>query len=167
MSDPSVLPYNDQKPVGAADFYTAINATFRFVFDRLGWDGLRLYWRDMGGQYFAPVSRRWAGGGLAAVADYWRAFFSAEPGAEVDVRCDAHEVVLEVRRCPAIAHLRVLGREIFPHFCQHCYFVGDSVAQAAGMSLRLEGGGGCCTQRVRCATGSDGPQNLGNIAVVS
>ena len=30
------LPYTDTKPVGAADFYFAINATFRFVLNKLG-----------------------------------------------------------------------------------------------------------------------------------
>jgi hypothetical protein len=167
MPAPSALPYTDEKPVGAADFYTAINATFRFVFDRLGREGLLRYWRDMGQQYFAPVGRRWRDGGLAAVEEYWRAFFIAEPGADVEVRRAADEVVLEVRRCPAIAHLRAMGREIVPYFCQHCYFVGESISQSVGMSLRLEGGGGCCTQRVRHATEADEPQNLNKINVVS
>ena len=30
------LPYQDTKPQGAADFYFAINATFRFIHARLG-----------------------------------------------------------------------------------------------------------------------------------
>ena len=75
------LPYKDAKPVGAADFYFAINATFRFLLARFGPDGLRKYWGDLGARYFAPVASGWRTGGLAAVADYWRAFFAAEPGA--------------------------------------------------------------------------------------
>ena len=47
MNDP--LPYTDTKPVGAADFYFAINATFRFILRHLRMrEVLRRYWRDMG-----------------------------------------------------------------------------------------------------------------------
>jgi len=72
----SPLPYTDTKPVGAADFYFACNATFRFIDRKLGKEGLRRYWHDLGARYYSPVTARWQKGGLAAVAGYWRAFQS-------------------------------------------------------------------------------------------
>jgi hypothetical protein len=113
---PSPLPYRDNKPVGAPDFYFAINATFRFILNTLGVEGLRRYWSDMGKSYFAPVTARWRDQGLKGVASYWRAFFEAEPGAAVDVVTNEDTVTLEVRVCPAIKHLRAHGREIVPVF---------------------------------------------------
>src|SRR6185436_15603962 len=101
----AVLPYVDTKPVGAADFYFAINATFRFVLKRLGIEGLRQYWTDLGTNYFAPVTARWRAGGLPAVAEYWRAFFAAEPSAKVDVHETPDSMTLDVKVCPAIKHL--------------------------------------------------------------
>jgi hypothetical protein len=50
--------------------------------------------------------------------------------------------------CPAIKHLRAHGREIVPCFCQHCYFQGEAMAAAAGLTLRLTGGNGACRQTV-------------------
>jgi hypothetical protein len=143
----SILPYTDTKPVGAADFYTAINATFRFMERRFGMEGLRRYWADLGRVYYAPVSTRWKAGGLTGIASYWTAFFAAEPGAEVRVRQEEHEVVVEVTTCPAIKHLRHHQREIVPSFCQHCYFVSREIGEAAGMEVRVCGGNGQCTQR--------------------
>src|SRR4051794_6069488 len=96
------LPYRDTKPVGAADFYLAINATFRFLLNKAGIEGLKRYWHDLGARYYAPVSERWSRGGMPAVAEYWRTFFAAEPGAEVAVKELPHEIVLEVKTCPAI-----------------------------------------------------------------
>ncbi|MFZ4779525.1 MAG: hypothetical protein ACOYM3_29530 [Terrimicrobiaceae bacterium] len=49
----SPLPYTDTKPVGASDFYMAINATFRFVQGRFGMAVLKKYWEDLGAGYFA------------------------------------------------------------------------------------------------------------------
>src|ERR1041385_5138229 len=98
---PSTLPYKDTKPVGAADFYFAINATFRFILNTLGFESLRKYWTDLGRNYFAPVTKQWRQQGLNGVASYWRAFFDAEPGAEMEVLSGQDAVELEIKICPA------------------------------------------------------------------
>ncbi len=165
MSD--ALPHPDTKPSGHADFYYAINATFRFVLTRSGIGKLREYWGELGAGYFKPVSDQWTQCGLAGVADYWRAFFQAEPGAEVEVQELADEVRLEVKRCPAIHHLRENGREIVPCFCQHCYFVSEAIAGPAGLSVRVQGGNGSCVQKFM-RTKADAPaQDLEEIAAAS
>ncbi len=142
----SPLPYLDTKPVGAADFYFAINVTFRFILRRFGLEGLRQYWTELGTSYMAPVSAAWKQRGLPGVAAYWKAFFKAEPGSDVEVTEKADSVVLEVKRCPAIHHLRKHNREIVPCYCQHCYFLGEATAAPAGLAVRVEGGNGSCRQ---------------------
>lgn len=163
----SPLPYTDTKPVGHADFYFAVNATFRFILRHHGEDALRKYWRDIGSGYYKPVSERWKERGFAGVTEYWRAFFRGEPGAEVEVVGSQDEVRLEVKRCPAIRHLREHGREIVPNFCQQCYFVNEAIAEPAGMTVRVCGGNGCCTQRFMKRTADLPPQNLEDIATAS
>lgn len=158
------LPYPDNKPVGAADFYFAINATFRFIRKRLGTEGLRRYWTDMGSSYYQPVARLWREGGMAAVARYWTDFFAAEPGSKVEVTEKGEGVELNVITCPAITHLRSGGREIETDFCHHCYFVSEAIACQAGLTVRVEGGNGCCRQRFFAATAVTEPQDLGRIA---
>ena len=154
------LPYTDTKPHGHADFYFATNATFRFITARFGYDKLRQYWNDIGTSYYKPVSDNWKRGGLAAVADYWRAFFAAEPGADVEVVTQADEVTLNVRTCPMIKHLRDHGREIVPCFCQHCHFVSEAMAAPAGMTVRVTGGNGSCVQRFVLRSRKEPPQQL-------
>lgn len=143
------LPYTDTKPRGAPDFYFAVNATLRFLERELGEQGLKRWLREMAADYFAPVNEAWRQGGLPAVAAYWRDFFAAEPGSEVTVSESPEEVTVEVRRCPAIAHLRANRREIFPGYCRHCLVLGRARAAAAGLSMSLEGGDGSCIQRFR------------------
>lgn len=157
------LPYADKKPLGAADFYFAINATFRFIRERMGDEALRRYWKELGENYFAPVWGAWRAGGASAVAAYWRDFFRAEPGAEVEVVEEKDEVVLQVKTCPAIAHLRRGNREIVPSFCQHCAIVGEAMATKAGFSARVEGGNGACRQIFRKADPSRPPQDFSKI----
>ncbi len=161
MNDP--LPYKDTKPVGAADFYFAINATFRFIHDRFGMEGLRRYWTEMGANYFAPVSASWKANGLDGVMEYWKAFFAAEPKAEVDISRQGESVVFEVKTCPAIKHLRDHQRQVLPSFCQHCYFVSEAMAYPGGMTVRIDGGNGSCRQTFLRATANLPPQDLGKI----
>lgn len=141
---PSALPYHDTKPVGAAGFTFAINATFRFIERKLGPEALRRYWTDLGRDYGRPVSENWKRDGLPAVAAYWRSFFAAEPGAVVEVTESDDGVTIHVKTCPAIHTLRQAGREIIPCFCQHCYYQGEAMAGPAGLTMRLSGGNGSC-----------------------
>ncbi len=163
----SPLPYRDTKPVGAADFYFAVNATFRFLLTRFGLDGLREYWCELGKGYYAPVTETWKRGGLSGIAEYWRAFFHAEPGAEVQVHEHKREVRVEVKTCPAIKHLRAHGREIVPCFCQQCYFVSEAIGAPAGFTVRVSGGNGSCVQRFVKRDGSEEPQRLEDIAMAT
>ena len=140
----SALPYTDTKPQGSPDFYYAINATFRFLLQRLGVEAWRRYLEELGRGYFEPVNRQWRDGGLNAVARYWRAFFAAEPGARVEVVERLDRVEVHVHECPAIKHLRAGGREIVREYCQHCYHLGSARAEASGLVMRLSGGNGSC-----------------------
>ena len=158
------LPYSDTKPQGSADFYFAINATFRFILRRLGADGWRRYLAELGRDYYAPANRRWKIGGLPAVAEYWRTFFAAEPGATVEVAELADRVEVHVRECPALKHLRAGGRTIVPEFCQHCYFLGAARAAEAGLTMRLGGGNGTCRHTFARAGVALPPQDLQQIA---
>jgi len=163
MKSADILPYTDKKPVGAADFYFAINATFRFILKKFGVEGLQKYWTDLGTNYFSPVSAAWKSDGLDAVAKYWQAFFAAEPGAEVEVVSEKDSVTLDVKVCPAIQHLRKNQREIVPCFCRHCYFVSEAIAQPAGLTVRIEGGNGSCRQIFLRRAANIPPQDFSKI----
>lgn len=164
--NPSVatdLPYTDTKPQGSPDFYYAINATFRFLLQRVGRDGWRRYLEELGRGYYAPVNRQWSQGGLGAVARYWRAFFAAEPGSAIDVVELPDRVELRVRECPAIKHLRAGGREIVREYCQHCYYLGAARAEVTGLTMRLSGGNGSCCHTYALPAAGLPAQDMGQI----
>ena len=165
QTDP--LPYRDTKPIGAADFYFAINATFRFVLGEKGIEGLRRYWSELGASYYRPVSRAWKERGLSGVAAYWRAFLAAEPGAEGKVHQVEDRVEVEIRVCPAIKHLRGAGRKIVPCFCQHCFYQGEAMAARADMAYRLRGGDGTCRHTIHRDRDEIAPQDLSEIRKTS
>lgn len=157
------LPYKDTKPQGAADFYFAINATFRFLLARLGREGWESYLKALGRGYYEPVNANWRQGGLPAVAQYWRDFFAAEPGSEVEVREAGDRVEIDVRQCPAIKHLREGGRDIVREYCQHCQILGSARAEASGLKMRLKGGNGSCVHTYALPTAALPEQDMAQI----
>lgn len=132
--------------MAAADFYFAINATFRHLYQNYGEAALIAYWQALGEEYFDFLSRRFREGRLDAVAEYWSEFFAAEPGGEVDVIRHIDRVEILVLECPAIQHLRRHGREIMPLYCRHCHHVSSAIARKASLGFQLQGGNGRCHQ---------------------
>ncbi len=157
------LPYHDRKPHGYGEFYRALNATFRYIDGKKGRSHLEKFWEDHGKNYMAPIWKKWKAGGLDAIALYWRAFFAHEPGAEVKVTANQEFVDIRVSVCPAIKHLKETDWEIFPHYCQHCYFVSEAAAQQSGYTIRVDGGNGTCSQRFYPAQSAPEKQNLSDI----
>lgn len=140
--------------MSAGDFYFAINATFRFIHDTYGKDTLVDYWTSMAREYHAGVAERFRSGGLEEVRRYWTDYFAHEPGGDVSVSRTERGVELDVRDCPAIRWLKDGGREIVPYYCEHCNYVSTAIAQQAGMSFTLDGGGGVCHQEFRSNGGA-------------
>ena len=133
--------------MSAPDFYFAINAMFRHIHDRFGRAALVKYWQDMGREYYATRWQRWRDEGLDAIAADWRSFFEKEPGSDVHITTRQDDVTLDIRTCPAIAHLKKHGRDIPRYFCQHCDVINTAMAKPAGYRFERHGGMGSCTQR--------------------
>ena len=135
--------------MAAPDFYFTLNATFRWIYDNWGEEGLVQYWQGLGREHFAAISEQFRDGGLPAVRDYWQAFFDDDPGGDVSVTLADDAVTVEVRSCPAIKHLQAHGRDIMPLYCRHCTVVSAAMCERAGMAVDVTGGGGSCRQTFR------------------
>jgi len=132
--------------MSAPDFYFGVNEMARHIHDVYGKPRLIDYWRALGREHYRQRNTRWRAGGPQAVADDWRTYFDHEPNADVEVTRDGDTVTLDVRRCPAIHHLRASGRDIVPYFCEHCDHVCGAQAEAAGFRFARAGGMGACRQ---------------------
>jgi hypothetical protein len=134
--------------MSAPDFYFAVNAIFRHLHDQYGKEALVDYWRSLGREYYRQRIEKWREGGPEAIAADWREYFAQEPQAEVNVDIQPHNtVVLDVKVCPAIKHLRDHGRDIVPYYCEHCDHICGAMAEQAGYAFERTGGMGSCRQR--------------------
>jgi hypothetical protein len=132
--------------MSAPDFYFAINAIFRHLHDTHGRKALIHYWQHLGSEYYASRWQQWRDGGLPAIAADWKNYFEHEPGSEVEVTLEPHRVVLDIRTCPAIEHLRQHHKDIPDYFCEHCDYITTSMGQQSGHAFERTGGMGSCRQ---------------------
>jgi len=139
--------------MAAGDFYFAINATFRFIYGRWGEEALIDYWRALGREYYAELSRRFCKGGLEEVEQYWKDYFKLEPGGVVKITRTDRAVLIEVQDCPAIRWLKGAGRKVMPSYCRHCFHVSSAIAEEANLVFELEDGDGTCRQTFRSREG--------------
>ena len=133
--------------MSAPDFYFAVNAIFRHLHDQYGKAALVEYWRSLGREYYDQRCQRWRAGGPEVIAADWRAYFAQEPQAEVEASVQGNDVLLDVRVCPAIKHLRDHGRHIVPYYCEHCDHICGAMAEQSGYAFARTGGMGACRQR--------------------
>ncbi len=117
------------------------------------------YWRSLGREYDRRRLERWRAGGPEALAADWCEFFAEEPQADVNVDVVGRNVVLDIKVCPAIKHLRDHHRDIVPYFCEHCDHVCGVMAEQSGYTFQRSGGDGACRQEFISppASGEDTP----------
>lgn len=136
------------------DFYFTINATFYHFSERWGEQALIEYWKTLGSEYLRPLARQFETGGLDEIARYYRAYYDAEPGSEVDISRADNTLIIDVKVCPVfrwfkespVAHVHP---PLHPMYCQHCRYTAEAMLQNTPFEFELRGGQGTCQQIFR------------------
>ena len=130
------------------DFHGALCYAIKYLDENFGAKGTRRYLQQLGETYFAPLSEAMKTRGLAALEDHWRKVFTLE-GGKFELRYDGDVLVLTVRECPGVAHLKRIGKFYTPRFCETTVTVNETICRRAGYecSCEYESGAGRCVQR--------------------
>jgi hypothetical protein len=130
------------------DFHGALCYSIKYLDDTHGEEATEEYLRQVARTYYAPLSAAIRKDGLQALEKHWRSIFELE-GGDVDIRWEDEVLLVEVRECPAVAHLKKRDMLFTTRFCQTTVVVNETVCQAGGVacSCDYEPGAGRCLQR--------------------
>jgi len=130
------------------DFHGALSYGLQFVEDHYGQEGLRDFLSGLADTMFKPLVEDLRARGLPALRDHWQTIFKLEDG-DFDLRMDGDTLVLDVRRCPAVSHMKEHGYAVADHYCEHTRIVNEAVCKAAGYasSVEYDQEAGRCVQR--------------------
>ena len=130
------------------DFHGALSYGVQFVEDAYGPEGVRDFLAGLAHTVYKPLCDDLRARGLEALREHWKTIFDLEEGG-YEMRMDGEMLVLDVKRCPAISHIRDHGYALASHYCEHTRIVNDAICAAAGYAACVEydQDAGICVQR--------------------
>jgi hypothetical protein len=130
------------------DFHGALCYAIKYLDETLGPIATEEYLRQVGKSVFKPLITQLRQEGLAALEKQWNRVFSLE-GGEFHMGREGEVLVLRVRRCPAIEHLKRTNQLFTHRFCMSTVVVNRTVCSEAGYSCscKYESGAGACIQK--------------------
>lgn len=119
------------------DFHGALSCSFQYVKDKYGVGALEEYWRRIARHCYRPLLTQMESGGLQTFAEHWDKIFKLE-GGHFRLYFQGEKFVLEVERCPAIAHLQGRRYPIAQDFCRHCAIINEEICRQGGFASSCE-----------------------------
>lgn len=133
------------------DFHGCFSFGLEFLLENYGQEEMEEYLRRLARTVYAPLIESVRDRGLQALEEHWRNVMALEE-ADFDLH-SAYDgtLVLEVKQCPAITHMRERGYEVCRRFCEATRIVNDEICLRAGYVSEVEYDqeSACCTQRFR------------------
>ena len=136
------------------DFHGSLSFGFKFLEEQYGFEGMEEFLSTLGGSVYKDLSDDLGKRGLVALREHWERIFTLE-GGEFDMKMEGDTLVLHVKKCPAIHHMKESKYAIAPHHCEHTRIVNESICRPAGFEATVEYDQekGCCVQRFKSAAG--------------
>lgn len=137
------------------DFHGCFSFGLKFLLDNYGEAEMEEYLRRLARNAYAPLIESLRMRGLPALQDHWQRIMSLEE-ADFDLRFTNDDtLVLEVKRCPAISHMRERGYGVCSRFCEATRIVNDEICSQAGCASEVDYDQerASCTQRFRKEAG--------------
>jgi len=97
------------------DFHGALSTGIAWIEEQYGPDAVREYIRGFARQFYAPVRADICANGLGALRRYLHLLYTRE-GGRIRLETGSDHLLLEVRRNPAVAHMRERGYAVAPLF---------------------------------------------------
>jgi hypothetical protein len=129
------------------DFHGALAEAIAYLDAIYGPQATADYLAQVGRQAYVALIEEMKQEGLAAMARHLIAVFSKEQG-RFTLQYEPERLLLEVKECPAISHLKNTGRFFSDRFCEATVQVNEAICASAGFrsSCTYEPKQGRCIQ---------------------
>lgn len=119
------------------DFHGALSCAFQFLEERYGKRILEEFLERVGRNCYISLISKIKADGFLALEDYWKRIFTLEDG-DFEIERGEDLIILRVKRCPAITHLRRVGYPIYKDFCIQTRIINGIVANETGLGYSVE-----------------------------
>jgi len=131
------------------DFHGTAATAIDYVVKHFGQDALNRLMRKMARQVYRSIYEKLQAGDTGELLEHWRYFFEREKGDFELTRQENGKIILEVRECPAVRHLKKLGMKVNPEFCLQTKMINDAWSEGTPFVITTEKTGECsCRQTI-------------------
>jgi len=118
------------------DFHGALSCGIDYLHRHYGKKAVREYLDAFTSAYYMPLRKKIRKNGLKAVKAYFTRVFRDEGGVAVfDQQKDS--LVIDVKACPAICHMKSKGYPVSPLFCETTRIMNNAICRGTAVRARL------------------------------
>lgn len=121
------------------DFHNYMNLGLEYLREHYGDDAVREYLRQFANTFYAPLKEAMNKNGLSALEEHFKNIYQLEEAAE-DITFEhpsPDELVLRIKRCPAIAHMRRSCVAVSPLFYETTRTVNEAICEGTPFAFEL------------------------------
>ena len=101
-----------------------------------GDEAVREYLRRFANSFYAPLKEQLASRGLGAMKDHFAKVYEVE-GGDVIFELSDDELLIEVRQCPAVAHMRSRGYSVARMWVETTRTVNEALCEGTDFAAEL------------------------------
>ncbi len=118
------------------DFHGALSAAIEYLDRRYGEEAVRGYLREFAVTFYAPLIAEVRERGLAALKEHFVEAYERE-GGEPEVQLTQDELVIRLRACPAVSHMRAHGYPVARLWVETTRTVNEALCKGTPFAAEL------------------------------
>jgi len=118
------------------DFHGALSCGIEYLHVCYGEDAVRAYLCDFAASFFAPLREALISRGLVALKAHFEKVYKVEQ-AEAEFSLSGNELVIRVKACPAVTHMRRQGYQVARLFHETTRTVNEALCEGTPYAAEL------------------------------
>ena len=120
------------------DFHNFMNMGLIYLADRFGDEAVREYLRQFAASYYTPLKEDLSVRGLVALKEHFEKIYGLEESSDdIEIMLTDDSLMLKIRKCPAVTHMRRSGVCVSPLFYETSKTVCTTICDGTPYSYRL------------------------------
>lgn len=118
------------------DFHGALSTGLEYLHERFGEESVREYLRQFTKAFYAPLIEKLKTGGLGVLKEFFEKKYAIE-GGEAEFVPSNDELLIRVKACPAVTHMREHGYPVARLFHETTKTVNESLCEGTPYAAEL------------------------------
>ena len=118
------------------DFHGALSRGIEYLDQQYGEDAVREYLRQFAKTFYSPLTNDIRERGLIALKEHWERIYQLE-GGEITLTFSPDELVLKVKACPAVMHMRQNGYRVARLWSETTRVVNEGICEGTPFQAEL------------------------------